>query len=161
MVSGHTGGVLTSLEPTTVRKPSRLPLALLALALVAASFAPAVAQKKGKTRPLTTKQMMAGLVKPQLVALQKAAKAGPESDEDWAAIATAAALLNESGHLMMADDRCPDAIWKQGCEELKSATKTILEDVRKKDADLLAEHASLVTKSCKTCHTEHKYKKKD
>lgn len=133
---------------------------LIALIVAASLFVPAVAQKKGEKRPLTTKQMMAGLVKPQLVSLQESLKAGPETDEDWAAIATSVALLNESGYLMMDDSRCPDDIWKTGCEELRVGTETLLADVEKRDAASATEHVALVTKSCKTCHTEHKYKKK-
>ncbi len=135
-------------------------VALLSLALVFSLFLPASAQKKGKTRPLTTKQLMAGLVKPQLVAVQEGLKAGPKTDEDWAALATSAALLNESGYLMMDDHRCPDEIWKTACEELKTGSTTLAAAIEKRDAAAATEHVALVIKSCKTCHAEHKYKKK-
>ena len=42
---------------------------ILGLAVFAASI-PGEAQKKGESRPLTTSQLMAGLVKPQFVALK-------------------------------------------------------------------------------------------
>ena len=44
--------------------------------------------KKGKTRPLTTKQLMGGLVKPDCAALGADLKKDPADDKAWAALAT-------------------------------------------------------------------------
>ena len=85
--------------------------ATLALIGVLAIAGGAMAQvKKGKTRPLTTKQLMAGSVGPHYTALGKALQAeGPADDKAWADAQTAAALLNESTYTLMEDGRCPDA----------------------------------------------------
>ncbi len=59
--------------------------------------------------------MMAGLIKPQLMILKEGLRLGPKDDDAWKAIATSAALLNESAYLMMDDGRCPDKVWSDGC----------------------------------------------
>ncbi|MDA0283643.1 MAG: hypothetical protein O3B13_01970 [Planctomycetota bacterium] len=120
------------------------------------------AQKKGKTRPMTTAQLMSGLVKPQLGVLQEqlADEKTPEGEDGWKAVTTSIALLNESGHIMMEDDRCPDKIWADACEVLRKATETALSKAEQKDAAGVRESIAGISASCKACHTEHKYKKK-
>lgn len=140
----------------------RLVIAILALAVLTASLVlPGNAQKKGKTRPLTSSQLMAGLVKPQLVVLQEGLKEAPANDEAWKKLATAAALLNESGHIMMADGRSPDGdTWEQACRILDEGTQKTLKLIAKKDTEGARESIAGITASCKHCHTEYKYKKK-
>lgn len=140
----------------------RLFIAGLVVAVVTVSLAiPGNAQKKGKTRPLTSSQLMAGLVKPQLVVLQEGLKEAPNDDDAWKKLATAAALLNESGHIMMADDRSPDGdIWKDACKIMDEGTLKMLKLIQKKDAEGAKESIAGITASCKHCHTEYKYKKK-
>lgn len=139
----------------------RLCIAALALAVLTVSLIlPGNAQKKGETRPLMSSQLMAGLVKPQLGVLQEGLKEAPSDDEAWKKLATAAALLNESGHVMMADGRCPDEVWKQACKILDEASVKTLKLIEKKDAEGALESIAGITASCKHCHTEHKYKKK-
>ena len=84
-------------------------IALTGLALTLSS-SQVTAQKKGKSRPLTTAQLMSGLVKPQLVAIQGHAggEKTPEGEDGWKSLTTSIALLNESSYTMMEDDRCPD-----------------------------------------------------
>jgi hypothetical protein len=135
-------------------------LSLVAVVVCTLSLPSAKAQKKGKTRPLTTSQLMAGLVKPQLVALKEGLAKKKKTDDDWKAIGIAAALLNESGYLMLDDDRSPDKIWTDGAEILRDAGADALKAVAAKDAEAGIVAVASVLKSCKVCHTEHKYKKK-
>jgi hypothetical protein len=51
--------------------------------------------KKGKTRAITTKQLMVGLVKPQCGDLGESLKSAPTDDKMWGELAIKAALLNE------------------------------------------------------------------
>ena len=119
------------------------------------------AQKKGKTRPLTTAQMMSGLVKPQLVSLQGhvADEKTPEGEDGWKALTTSIALLNESSYMMMEDDRCPDKKWADACDILRKGTESALQKAAKKDAAGVRESIAGITASCKACHSEYKYKK--
>ena len=67
------------------------------------------AQKtKGKTRVALTKQLMKGLVAANCGALKKDLDA---AETNWADVTLHAALLNESGYLLMDDGRCPDGTW--------------------------------------------------
>ena len=132
---------------------------LLAVAVLSVAI-PGSAQKKGKTRPLTTSQLMAGLVKPQFVSLNKALEAGPKDEEAWKAVATSAALLNESAYTLMADGRCPDKIWEEGVKVLTRASNDVLKHIAAQDAASALEAFAGIQQSCKVCHTEHKYKKK-
>ena len=140
----------------------RFAIILAAVALIACTIMQpaAKAQKKGKSRPMTTSQLMAGLVKPQLVALKEGLAKEEKTDDDWKAIGTAAALLNESGYLMLDDGRSPDKIWTDGSEILKQAGADALKAVAAKDTEAGNKAVEGVLKSCKVCHTEHKYKKK-
>jgi cytochrome c556 len=113
--------------------------------------------KQGKTRPLTTKQLMAGLVKPQTTTLGESLKdPGPADAKGWEAAATHAALLNESGHAMMADGRCPDAAWENACKMLDEATRLVIAKVEARDVAGAREGLTMVTKSCAACHSVHK-----
>lgn len=136
-------------------------IALAGLAFTV-STSSVTAQKKGKTRPLTTAQMMSGLVKPQLVSLQGhvADDKTPEGEDGWKALTTNIALLNESSYMMMEDDRCPDKTWADACDILRKGTEVALQKAAKKDAVGVRESIAGITASCKACHTEFKYKKK-
>ena len=117
------------------------------------------AQKQGKSRPLTSTQLMAGLVKPQFVSLKQALDAGPKDEEGWKAVATSAALLNESAHVMMADGRCPDKIWADAVKILDGASVKVLDRIKAQDAAGALTAFAGIQESCKHCHAEHKYKK--
>jgi hypothetical protein len=67
--------------------------------------------KKGKTRAITTKQLMVGLVKPQCGGLGESLKSAPTDDKMWGELAIKAALLNEISYNLMEDGRCPDKDW--------------------------------------------------
>ncbi|MHC4876494.1 MAG: hypothetical protein ACYTGL_08340 [Planctomycetota bacterium] len=138
---------------------TRFVLCLATVAVVAALAIPGNAQKKGKTRPLTTSQMMAGLIKPQLTTLKETLEAGPKDDDAWKAVATSAALLNESSYLMMDDGRCPDKTWSDACIMLKDATIDILKQVDARNGKAALAGVDGVIASCKHCHAEFKYKK--
>jgi len=112
--------------------------------------------KKGKTRPLTTKQMMGGLVKPTYVVVGDALKGdGPADEKAWQTAITNAALLNESGHILMEDGRCPDAVWAGASKSMQEATQTVLTKLEAKDAAGAREAMMLVSKSCGACHAVH------
>lgn len=137
-----------------MKNPGFAGLALVAL--VGLSLSTSAQVKTGKTRPLTTKQMMAGLVKPQCAGLGEALKAAPADDKAWEELATKAALLNESGYSLMDDGRCPDGVWASACKNLREASAAVLAKIEAKDyAGTQAEFKG-VTASCGECHKAHK-----
>ena len=112
--------------------------------------------KKGKTRLAQTKQLMSGLVQPQCAAVGKGTKEAPTDDKAWASLATSAALLNEAGHLLMDDGRCPDADWANAAKVLRESSAAVLAKVEAKDAAGAATEFKKLTESCGACHKAHK-----
>ena len=133
---------------------------VLALAGAVALATQGMAQvKKGKSRPMTTKQLMGGLVGPSTSALGKDLQGvGPADDKAWEAAATKAALLNESAHLMMDDGRCPDATWAAACKAMQDGSQQLLAKIEAKDASGARDAMTMVTGSCKSCHMVFKNK---
>jgi len=129
----------------------------MAFAMVCALSMAATAQiKKGKSRPLTTKQLMSALVKPQCSELATGVKTAPTDDKGWAELATKAALLNEASHVLMADGRCPDKAWADATKALGEGTANVLAKIEAKDAAGAQAAMAAVTKSCGACHSVHK-----
>jgi cytochrome c556 len=130
-------------------------IALLAAFLIVLGLQPgsATVQQKGKTRSATTKQLMRGLVAPNCGALKKALAAG---DAEKATLY--AALLNEAGHILMADGRCPSGDWKSGAETLQGCSKVILAKLKENDVEGAQSAFTALTKGCGACHSAHKKK---
>jgi cytochrome c556 len=136
----------------TVRLRAGAVAAALLTAVVAISQSSAQI-KKGKTRPMTTKQLMAGLVGPDFHGIEAALKeSGPADDKAWTNAATQAALLNEASYVMMADGRCPDATWAEACKTLQECSTVLLAKIEAKDVEGARGALSAMTKSCATCH---------
>jgi cytochrome c556 len=144
------------------RKPMRQRWATLALAAavvlpLALASGSAGQVKKGKTRPVTTEQLMEGLVNPNCGGLAKAMQgSGPSDDKAWQAVALQAALLNEASYVLMADGRCPDAVWAGACDTLGKNSTQLLVCVQSKDAVGAKAAFTALTGSCKACHSAHR-----
>lgn len=124
---------------------------------VVLAAAQSVAQvKKGKTRPASTKALMNAWIGPTRAALDSELKVEPADDKAWAAIAAKAEVLNESGHSLMEDGRCPDAIWAAACKTLQDATSAMAVKAQAKDLAGTREAYGVFMTSCKSCHTAHK-----
>lgn len=111
---------------------------------------------KGKTRPLTTKQLMGGLVKPNCGGVGDGLKEAPKDDAGWAALATKAALLNEASYILMDDGRCPDATWAGAAKALREGSAAVLAKIEAKDVPGATAELQTMTKSCAECHKAHK-----
>ncbi len=126
---------------------------MLTMVLVLAGHAQVT---KGKTRPLTTKRMMSGLVKPNCAGIGEGLKEAPKDDKAWDDLATKAALLNEASYLLMDDGRCPDATWADASKALREASAAVMAKIEAKDAAGAKTEFDLLTKSCGACHKAHK-----
>lgn len=131
-------------------------VALPLLAVVVFSFSAIAQIKKGKTRPLLTKQLMGGLVQPNCKGLGAGLKEPPADDKAWEALATKAALLNEAGYILMADGRCPDGDWAGAAKTLQDCSAVVLTKIEAKDAGGAQEAFQAMTKACAACHKAHK-----
>ena len=104
---------------------------LCTLAGLALLSTDANAQKtKGKTRPALTKYLMKGLVNPNCGALKKDLEA---EKPNWEDIELHAALLNEAGHILMDDGRCPDGDWAKAAKALQTQSAAVLAAAEKKE----------------------------
>lgn len=113
------------------------------------------AQKtKGKTRAALTKQLMKGLVSANCGAVKKDLDA---AEINWDDVSLHAALLNESGYVLMDDGRCPDGEWAKAAKALQTTSAALLAAAEKKDAAAAkAAFGDLTAQSCKVCHAAHK-----
>ncbi len=129
----------------------------VAVAMVTCLVLGANAQvKKGKTRPLTTKQLMGGLVKPNCGGIGDGLKEAPKDDAAWADLATKAALLNEASYTLMDDGRCPDGAWADATKVLREGSAALLAKLEAKDHAGAKTELGNMTKSCGACHKAHK-----
>jgi hypothetical protein len=131
-------------------------LGMVGAALVCLSLGATAQVTKGKTRPLKTKQLMSGLVRPNCAGIGDGLKEAPKDDESWAALATKAALLNEASYILMDDGRCPDATWAGAAKALREGSAAVLEKVEAKDAAGAKSAFETMTKACGECHKAHK-----
>ncbi len=111
---------------------------------------------KGETRPLKTKTLMGKVVGPNCGAASKALKA---DEIDWEALAANAELLNECGHILMADGRCPDKTWAEAAKTLQGCSDVLSKKIAAKDAEGAQKAFKAMTAACGACHKAHKPKK--
>lgn len=113
--------------------------------------------KKGKTRPLQTKHLMSRSIGPNCSALGKVVNGtAPADDKGWDDAVALASLLNEGGHSLMADGRCPDATWAGAAKTLQDCSSVVVQKLEAKDLSGAKEAFTAMVGSCKSCHTAHK-----
>lgn len=134
--------------------------ALLAAALVVAVPRTANSQDEKKERVAEIADFMAGIHKPSMENVASIFQTPPKTDKEWAKVRRSAALLNESGHLLMQNDRCPDAVWAKACADLRAFTATYVEAATKKDLDGAKAACAKIAASCKSCHDQHREEEK-
>ncbi len=131
--------------------------ALSTASVVALSARVAVADDT--KRVVSVKQIMQGLVKPNCGAIGGLLEdAGPADDDAWGQVAMHAALLNETGHLLIQNNRCPSAVWADATRTLRGGAAKLADAAGKKDLAATRAAFKEATSACKTCHDEHKSK---
>lgn len=136
-------------------------VSLVAMAVSAfVAIGPATGQiKQGKERPLKTEHLMEAVVSPQCGALKKGLEAGPSDNKAWKEVTINAELLNECGHILMADGRCPDKVWADACATLRDSSEAVLGKINSKDSAGALEAFGKLTQACASCHKAHRAKK--
>lgn len=130
--------------------------ALVALVALVVSQTAEGQKTKGKTRPVATKQLMAGISFPNCSSLGKLFKEGPADDKGWAKAAQNAALLNELSYILMDDGRCPDKVWAGAAKTLRECSGKVLEACEAKDLAAAQGAFKKLLGACATCHKAHK-----
>ena len=108
-------------------------------------------------RVAEVKHIMAGIHKVHCgPAVELTRGDGPKDDKGWAELETHAALMNESGHVLMQNNRCPGAEWAQACATLQAGAAAVVKAAKAKDLAAAAAAAKEMTSACKMCHKVYK-----
>jgi cytochrome c556 len=108
----------------------------------------------------STKQIMAGVQKPAMDSLNAMMKAGgPKDEKEWAQAQQNAALLAETGQLILMGARPKDQdVWIKTGTTLSESASAAAKAAEAKDLDAFKASLGAVAKSCRGCHTVHKKK---
>ena len=127
---------------------------------------PAAAEAPVTTPVATIRQIMAGMTQPAATAIygavgtvmsaQGVKEIAPETDEDWAALATQAATLVESGNLLLMGDRPVDrGDWGTMTQALIAGGQVALKAAQSRSTDGILEAGDVINQSCDTCHERY------
>lgn len=135
-------------------------IALISALLTVAGLQLVGQVSKGKSRPLETKIWMKTVNGPHCSTVAKMLKAGPADDKEWDEVKTHAQMLSESGHVLMADGRCPDKVWADAAKQLQDGGAALAAAAASKNVDEARTALNnSVLASCKGCHSTHRAKK--
>ena len=80
----------------------------------------------------------------------------PRTDEEWAAVESAAAVLAESANLLLSPDRAVDnGNWAKFATDLRNSSNTALAAAQKKDPEGILEVGEVINESCDACHAQY------
>ena len=79
----------------------------------------------------------------------------PDTVEAWIKVEAAAALLAESGNLLMMPGRSAGEDWDEHSRGLIQAGKVALAAAEQQDADALFESGGLIYQACLACHSQY------
>ncbi|HEX6007972.1 MAG TPA: hypothetical protein VFY80_08410 [Burkholderiales bacterium] len=156
----------------TVRMHTKVWIPPCAMALVLAacgqsqqSAAPAPAAPPFHTT-LTTKQLMSWIIDPNATAIWNSVgsittekgtqEKHPRTDEEWSTYRNAAAMLIESGNLLMLDGRAVDNDeWMTASRGMADAAATVLEAAEAKDVEAYFDAGGVLYEACTACHSKY------
>jgi len=153
-----------------MRFPAVVPLCAILLAGCTASDPPPAAAPAASAPPfhtaLTTKQLMTWIIDPNATAIwnsvgsvvtdQGTEEHHPRTDEEWATFRNAAAMLVESGNLLMLEDRAVDKDqWMSTARGMADAAATVLDAAEAKDVEAFFDAGGALYESCTACHSKY------
>jgi cytochrome c556 len=108
----------------------------------------------------STKQIMAGVQKPAFDNINAMMKAGgPKDEKEWAQAQQNAALLAETGQLILMGARPKDQdVWVKTATLLSESASSAAKAAEGKDLDAFKSSLGGMAKSCRGCHTVHRKK---
>jgi hypothetical protein len=118
------------------------------------------------TPTATVKQIMKGMTGPaagvifNAVSVEVSAagtvEKAPQTDEEWATVATSAALLIESANLLVQGNRAVDTgDWSKMAKDMAVAGQRALKHAQAHDKDGILEVGEAVNTSCDSCHARY------
>jgi len=111
-------------------------------------------------------QIMNGIVQPNAAALYGAVatyvsvegvkEVAPQNDEEWAALASNAAALVESGNLLLLGNRLLDeGDWVKMTRAFMDASQMALEAAEDQSTEAILDAGSALNETCDTCHARY------
>ncbi|RLA05622.1 MAG: hypothetical protein DRQ54_07840 [Gammaproteobacteria bacterium] len=79
----------------------------------------------------------------------------PTTAEEWAKVESAAAVLAESGNLLMMPGRSAGSDWNEYARGLISSGKLAMVAAEQQDADALFDAGGLIYQACLACHNQY------
>ena len=79
----------------------------------------------------------------------------PTTDEGWAEVVRAAAVLSEAGNLLMMPGRAAGEDWVEYSQGLIDAGKLALQAAETQDSDALFDAGGRIYQVCKACHAQY------
>jgi cytochrome c553 len=80
----------------------------------------------------------------------------PKTDEEWAAVRNAAAIVAESGNLLMMPSRAlDDTDWMEFCQGLVDAAVEAMKAAEAKDKQALFDAGGRIYSVCAACHQQY------
>lgn len=80
----------------------------------------------------------------------------PQTDEEWEAVRNSAAVVAESGNLLMMEGRAFDrGEWMQAARGMIEAANTAVQAAEAKDVPALFDAGGAVYESCTECHSKY------
>lgn len=115
---------------------------------------------------LTMQQLMNWIVDPNATAIWNSVgtvttdkgteEKHPRTDEEWAGFRNAAAMLVESGNLLMLDGRAQDQDqWMAASRGMADAAATVLEAAEAKDVEAYFDAGGALYEACTACHSKY------
>lgn len=99
------------------------------------------------------RQVMLGLTIPASDVLFQIGENEPKLPADWDRIVATAAMLGESGNLLLSGSRDRHhAEWTQFSQELTTRSKAAMAAAQKKDVDAVLEAGNAIYEVCENCH---------
>jgi hypothetical protein len=115
---------------------------------------------------LTTKQLMTWIIDPNATAIwgsvgsvatdKGTEERHPQTDEEWAGFRNSAAMLVESGNLLMLDGRAVDKDqWMATAKGMSDAAAQVLEAAEAKDVEAYFDAGGALYEACTACHSKY------
>lgn len=115
---------------------------------------------------LTTQQLMGWIIDPTAdviwnsvgttISEKGTEEHQPRTDEEWATMRNAAAVLIESGNLLMLDKRAVDKEqWMTGARGMSDAASKVLEAAEAKDVEAYFDAGGALYEACVACHAKY------
>jgi cytochrome c556 len=117
----------------------------------------AIGQESSYHAQASGKDIMTKMIGPNFGALRGMSENGPQTDEDWAAARTAAAIMAEAGQILNMGGRSKEGVWADAATGLASATGAVIAATDAKDVAAFKAAIGGIGPNCQSCHKVYRH----